>query len=112
MLRFAKCGGLNHAIALCRQLTCKREQQWRHIPASDALITCFCAEVCIFLPQTQVKSEHGVKGTSFYYQTPHNVHKQGPDCDDMPSFFPCEIEDAIQYINLGYGAQAPKIVIL
>ena len=37
---------------------------------------------------------------------------QGPDFDDMLSFFPCEIDDAIQYINLGYGAQAPKIVIL
>ena len=34
--------------------------------------------------------------------------KQGPDFDDMSSFFPCEIDDAIQYINLGYGAQAPK----
>ena len=37
---------------------------------------------------------------------------QGPDFDDMSSFFPCEIDDAIQYINLGNGAQAPKIVIL
>ena len=27
-------------------------------------------------------------------------------------FFPCKIEDAIQYINLGHGVQAPKIVIL
>ena len=36
----------------------------------------------------------------------------GPDFDDVSSFFPCEIDDAIQYINLGYGAQAPKIVIL
>ena len=35
---------------------------------------------------------------------------QGPDFDNMSSFFPCEIDDAIQYINLGYGAQAPKIV--
>jgi hypothetical protein len=26
--------------------------------------------------------------------------------------FPCKIEDLIQYINLRYGAQAPKIVIL
>ena len=39
-------------------------------------------------------------------------HNQGPDFDDMSSFFPCEIGDAIQYINLGYGAQTPKIVIL
>ena len=31
--------------------------------------------------------------------------------DEMSSSFPCEIDDAIQYINLGYGAQAPKIVI-
>ena len=39
------------------------------------------------------------------------INQQGPDFDDMSSFFPCEIDDAIQYINLGYGAQAPKIVI-
>jgi len=33
---------------------------------------------------------------------------QGPDFDDMPSFFPCGIHNAIQYtrITLGYGAQA------
>ena len=37
---------------------------------------------------------------------------QGPDFDDMSSFFPCEIDGAIKYINLGYGVQAPKIVIL
>ena len=37
---------------------------------------------------------------------------QDPYFDDMSSFFPCEIHDAIQYINLGYGAQAPKIVNL
>ena len=36
----------------------------------------------------------------------------GPDFDHMSSFFPCKIDDAIQYINLGYGTQAPKIVIL
>ena len=41
----------------------------------------------------------------------YNYH-QGLDFDDMSSFVPCEIDDAIQYINLGYGAQAPKIVIL
>jgi hypothetical protein len=40
------------------------------------------------------------------------TYHQGPDFDDMSSFFPCKIDDAIQYINLGYGAQAPKIVIL
>jgi hypothetical protein len=39
-------------------------------------------------------------------------YEQGPDFDDMSSLFPCEIDDAIQYINLAYGAQAPKIVIL
>ena len=37
---------------------------------------------------------------------------QGPDFDDMPSIFPCEIDDAIQCINLEYGAQTPKIVTL
>ena len=37
---------------------------------------------------------------------------QGPDFDDMSSFFPCKIDDVIQYINRGYGSQAPKIVIL
>ena len=39
-------------------------------------------------------------------------HIQGPDLDDMSSSFPCEKGDAIEYINLGYGAQAPKILIL
>ena len=44
---------------------------------------------------------------------PNNVgDQQDPDFDEMSSFFSCEIDDAIQYINLGYGAQAPKIVIL
>jgi hypothetical protein len=33
---------------------------------------------------------------------------QGPDFDDRSSLFSCEIDDAIKYINLGYGAQAPK----
>jgi hypothetical protein len=41
-----------------------------------------------------------------------DIDKQALDFDDMCSFFSCEIDDAIQYINLGYGAQAPKIVIL
>ena len=31
-----------------------------------------------------------------------NSDNQGPDFDDMSSLFPCEIDDAIQYINLGY----------
>ena len=35
----------------------------------------------------------------------------GLDFDDMSSLFPCEINNAIQYINLGYVAQAPKIMI-
>ena len=39
-------------------------------------------------------------------------NNQGPDFDDMSSFFPCEIDNAIQHINLGYGAQTPKIIIL
>jgi hypothetical protein len=39
------------------------------------------------------------------------TYEQGPDFDDMSSFFSCEIDDAIQYINIGYGAQTPKIVI-
>ena len=39
----------------------------------------------------------------------YDYNKHGPNFDDMSSFFPC---DAIQYINLGYRAQAPKIVIL
>ena len=37
---------------------------------------------------------------------------KGPDFDDMSCFFPCEIDEAIQYVNLGYEAEAPKIVIL
>ena len=38
----------------------------------------------------------------------NQYYDQGPDFE-MSSFFPCEADDAIQYINLGYGAQAPKI---
>ena len=38
--------------------------------------------------------------------------EQGPDFDVMSSLFPCEIDITIQYINLGYGAQTPKIVII
>ena len=55
---------------------------------------------------------------TFYKEEIDKQHKaresdrQGPDFDDMSFIFPCEIDDAIQYINLGYGAQAPKIVIL
>ena len=49
----------------------------------------------------------------FIFRVPYRtIINQGPDFDDMSSFFPCEIDDAIQYINLGYGAQAPKTVIL
>jgi hypothetical protein len=40
------------------------------------------------------------------------IYDQGSDSDDMSSFFSCEIDDVIQYINLGYGAEAPKIIIL
>ena len=62
----------------------------------------------------------------YSYQTNHDIrsfitfdkvclfsycYHQGPDFDDMSSFFPCETDDAIQYINLVYGAQNPKIVI-
>ena len=39
-----------------------------------------------------------------------DAYDLGPDFDDMSSFFPCEMDDEIQYINLGYGEQAPKIV--
>ena len=43
----------------------------------------------------------------------YNIYNmQGPDFDDMASFFLYEVDDAIQYINLRYEAQAPKIVIL
>ena len=39
------------------------------------------------------------------------TYNQVPEFDDMSSFFPCEMDDAIQYNNLGYGSQAPKIII-
>ena len=41
-----------------------------------------------------------------------SMMSQGPDFDDNSRFFPSEIDDAIQYINLGYETQAPKVVIL
>ena len=45
----------------------------------------------------------------FEYLPIYVTDDHGPDFDDMSSFFPCEIDDGIQYIHLGYGAQAPKI---
>ena len=45
----------------------------------------------------------------YYYAIKLIANNQGSDFDDMSSFFPCEIDDAIQYVNLGYAAQAPKI---
>ena len=58
--------------------------------------------------------------TSYIFITPNPwscslikiTDNQGTGFDDMSSFFPCEKDDAIQYINLGYGVQAPRIVIL
>ena len=35
-------------------------------------------------------------------------YRQVPDFDDKSSFFPFNINDAIQYINLGHGAQQLK----
>ena len=35
-----------------------------------------------------------------------NVLYQGPDFDDMSSFFPCKIDDAIQYILILYMERA------
>ena len=57
--------------------------------------------------QTLLDNHHDVNKTS----NEGNV-LPGPHFNDMSSFFPCEIDDAIQCINLGYGAQAAKIVIL
>ena len=37
-----------------------------------------------------------------------DCNDQGPDFDDMSFLFPCEIDDAIQYIHLGYGEQASE----
>ena len=53
-----------------------------------------------------------LKGFHIFKLNTADSDMQGLDFDDMSSFFPCEIDDAIQYINLGYGAQAPQIVIL
>ena len=41
----------------------------------------------------------------------YDADDQGPNFDYMPSFFTCVIDYANQYNSLGYGAQAPKIVI-
>ena len=43
-------------------------------------------------------------------RTKYHPYHQVRDFDDMSSFFPYEIGDAIQYSNLGCAAQAPKIV--
>ena len=38
---------------------------------------------------------------TFLFIRMNDADNQSPDFDDMSSFFPCEIGDAIQYINLG-----------
>ena len=43
---------------------------------------------------------------------PTITYQHGLDFDDMPSLFPCEIDDATQYVNVGYGSQTPKIVVI
>ena len=48
----------------------------------------------------------------FFLKLKHYYNEQGPDFEDMSSLFACEIDDAIQCIILGYGAQAPKIIII
>ena len=51
--------------------------------------------------------------TDFIFMNFIVCNNQSPNFDDMSSIFPCKIDDAIQYsINLGYGVQAPKILIL
>jgi len=64
------------------------------------------------LHKLDVSSDHGniTPHLKLCSITEENYHHQGLDFDDMSSFFPCEIGDAIQYINLGHRAQAPKIV--
>ena len=57
---------------------------------------------------TKIKQTHILIHLTLLKDTYH----QGPDFDDMSSFCPCEIDDAIKYNNPTYGAQAPKIVIL
>ena len=48
----------------------------------------------------------------YHWYSTKQVGLTGPGFWWHVIFFPCEIDDAIHYINLGYGAQAPKIVIL
>ena len=58
--------------------------------------------------QTEFSNQKKIVSCEFNYKS----YDQSPDFDDMSSFFPREIDDSIQYINLGYGAQAQNIVIL
>ena len=62
-----------------------------------------------FTTRTSIKNK--TEKTDLYNKYSHG-DDQGPDSDDMSSFFPCGIDDAIQYINLGCGARDPKMVIL
>ena len=69
-----------------------------------------------------IKTTISVNRTSLYHLPESKNNKQmlnylvsydqGPDFEDMSSFFPCEIDNEIQYINLGYGEQASKIIFL
>ena len=56
---------------------------------------------------------HGLQWDYFLIPvTTRERDNKSPNFDDKSSFFPSEIEDAFQYINLGYEAQAPRILIL
>jgi hypothetical protein len=82
------------------------------IPSSD-----ICADIVICMSTDEPNLEFfGVftlleihLSVLLMFQLPHY---QDPDFNDMSIFFPCKIDHTIQYINLGYGAQAPKMVIL
>ena len=76
------------------------------------------SEVNLIIQYIIVQDQDGQKNNInllviiFKYKLETMYYKQGPDFHDMSSFFPCEIDDAIPYIILWYGVQAPKIVIL
>ena len=59
--------------------------------------------------EKHLNAKNKIKSLYVSFQTPQTDYmtcpigyEQVPDFDDMSSFFPCERDDAIQYINLGY----------
>ena len=82
---------------------------------SSPHVTCVCTRLRCYITPSHTPTcqpELSLPSFSTIIQCQLKSNYQGPDFDDKSPFFPSEIDDVIQYINLGYWVQAPKIINL